>query len=220
MGVEKQTRKSLGGIGVDLNKAHLAWAEINRHGNLVKFGKIGIEIQDRRSDQVTASLGEAIKEILEYAKKQQKPIVIEKLDFQRKKAKESGRGGSCASPRYRRMLSYFAYSKFMEIMYSRAFREGVEIIAVNPAYSSIIGRCKFAGMYGISVHIAASLVLARRGLELGESFPSTQYLAEHRYWHIWKKWARFAAVSNREKQVGFVPRLTSNRKRPPLGGFF
>ena len=214
---KQQTKRSLGAIGVDLNKSHLAWAETNRHGNLVKYGKIGTAVQDRRSDQVSASLGEAVKKIVEYAKAQQKPIVIEKLDFQRKKTKLAEESKS-----YRRMLSYFAYSKFMSIMYSKAFREGVEIISVNPAYSSIIGKYKFAGMYGISTHVAASLVLARRGLRLRESLPprTARYLAVHRYWHVWKKWARLFAVSNREKQVGHVPRLLPSRKILPLGDSF
>ena len=214
---KQQTKRSLGAIGVDLNKAHLAWAETNRHGNLVKHGKIGIAVQDRSSNQVTASLGEAVKKIVEYAKEQQKPIVVEKLDFQRKKTKLAEESKS-----YRRMLSYFAYSKFMSIMYSKAFREGVEIISVNPAYSSIIGKYKFARMYGISTHVAASLVLARRGLRLRESLPTrtARYLAVHRYWHVWKKWARLFAVSNREKQVGLVPQLLPSRKILPLGDSF
>ncbi|MBU1558059.1 hypothetical protein KKC45_03795, partial [Patescibacteria group bacterium] len=96
--IEHSTKQGLGAIGVDLNKAHIAWAETNRHGNLVKFGKIITPIQDMRKHQVSATFGNAIKEIVQYAKKQEKPVVIEKLDFSQKKADFEK-----YSKRYRRM---------------------------------------------------------------------------------------------------------------------
>ena len=51
------------------------------------------------------------------------------------------------------------------------YREGVEIIAVNPAYSSVVGRVKFMERYGLTVHQAAALVLARRYLGCSERIP-------------------------------------------------
>ena len=81
--------------------------------------------------------------------------------------------------------------------------------------SSIIGRYKFSKMYGISVHIAASLVLARRGLRFSERPPAknARWIAEHRHRHVWALWRLFVnAVSNREKRVGLRP-----RRAPPAG---
>jgi len=212
--MERVTRRDCGAIGVDLNKAHLAWAETNRHGNLIHSGTIATPIQDRRADQVTATLSEAVKQIVEYARKQEKPIVIEDLDFSGKKTtfdeKHTG---------YRRMLSYFAYAKFRDLIHSRAARSGVEIIVKTPAFSSIIGKFKYAMMYGISVHIAASLVLARRGQRFSERPPAKNALclAEHRHRHVWGLWRLFVkAVSNREIRVD--PRSwrgTSSGLSPP-----
>ena len=54
---------------------------------------------------------------------------------------------------------------------SRGYREGVEIIEVNPAYSSVVGRVKFMERYGLTVHQAAALVLARRLLGCSERIP-------------------------------------------------
>ena len=54
---------------------------------------------------------------------------------------------------------------------SRGYREGVEIVAVNPAYSSVVGRVKFMERYGLTVHQAAALVLARRYLGCSERIP-------------------------------------------------
>ena len=49
--------------------------------------------------------------------------------------------------------------------------EGVEVHQVNPAFSSVIGRVKFMERYGLSVHQAAALVLARRLLGCSERIP-------------------------------------------------
>ncbi|GAB6157471.1 hypothetical protein JCM39194_06710 [Desulfotomaculum varum] len=46
----------------------------------------------------------------------------------------------------------------------RAFREGVPVIKVKPAFTSVIGILKYQQQYGLSNHQAAALVIARRGL--------------------------------------------------------
>ena len=63
--------------------------------------------------------------------------------------------------RYSRMLSSFSYGKIKAYFLSRGYRQGVEVHQVNPAFSSVIGRVKFMERYGLSVHQAAALVLAR-----------------------------------------------------------
>ena len=47
----------------------------------------------------------------------------------------------------------------------------LKIKKVNPAYTSVIGRFKYAKMYGLSVHEAASFVIGRRGLDFEEKIP-------------------------------------------------
>jgi IS605 OrfB family transposase len=198
------TRKEPGSIGVDLNPSHLSWAEVNRHGNLIAFGNLPTPLQDRRSAQVKATLGDAIKKIVAYAKKSQKPIVVEELDFSKKKVRLREH-----SVHYRRMLSYFSYSLFFMMLIARALKEGVEIITTSPAYSSLIGKFKFMAMYGLSTHLAASLVLARRAFSFSERLPAKYALslAEHKYRHVWSFWMAFSkAVSHREPRVGLVSR--------------
>ena len=202
--VEITTNKELGAIGVDLNKDHLAWAETDRFGNLVDFSHVNTPTQDRRKEQVKATLSEAIKQVVQHAKDRQKPIVIEKLNFSKKKTAFEG-----MSKAYRRMLSYFAYSLFYMLMLSRAWRQGVQVILVAPNYSSIIGKYKFSQMYGISIHIAASLVLARRGLRFSERLPANyaRCLAVHKHRHVWNSWRTLVrAVSNRDQRVELVSR--------------
>ena len=69
------------------------------------------------------------------------------------------------------MLSSFSYGKIKAYFISRGYREGVEVHQVNPAYSSVIGRVKFMERYGLTVHQAAGLVLARRLLGCSERIP-------------------------------------------------
>ena len=69
------------------------------------------------------------------------------------------------------MLSSFSYGKVRACFLSRGYRQGVEVHQVNPAFSSVIGRVKFMERYGLSVHLAAALVLARRLLGCSERIP-------------------------------------------------
>ena len=89
-----------------------------------------------------------------------------RLDFRRKKAALEGE-----SRRYSRMLSSFSYGKVKAYFLSRGCRQGVEVKQVNPAFSSVVGRVKFMERYGLSVHQAAALVLARRLLGCSERIP-------------------------------------------------
>lgn len=88
------------------------------------------------------------------------------------------------------MLSNFAYSKFNEMLVSRGQRYGVQIIHVNPAYSSVIGLTKFMSKYGLSSDTAAALVLARRALRHSERIPARygQSLPEEKPRHAWSYW--------------------------------
>ncbi|KXB08367.1 hypothetical protein AKJ55_01150 [candidate division MSBL1 archaeon SCGC-AAA382M17] len=62
----------------------------------------------------------------------------------------------------------FAHSKFLEAVKRRAKREGVAVKEVNPAYTSIIGKNKYASYYHITIHQAAALAVARRGQGFSE----------------------------------------------------
>jgi hypothetical protein len=102
------TSKNNGLIGIDLNAGFLSICEIDRFGNpLKKEKKINVPMYGRKQDQIFASLSDASKEIVDYAVLVQKDIVIEKLNFSRKKVRLREMG-----PKYARMLSGFAYSSF------------------------------------------------------------------------------------------------------------
>ena len=166
MDVPVVTDKRRGAIGVDLNADHLAVTETDASGNYVHAFSVPLVTYGKSQHQAEAIIGDAVASVVEYARDAGKPIVIEKLDFRQKKAILEGE-----SRKYSRMLSSFSYGKIKACFISRGYRQGVEVHQVNPAFSSVIGRVKFMERYGLSVHQAAALVLARRLLGCSERIP-------------------------------------------------
>ena len=160
------TDRSLGVIGVDLNADHLAIAETDASGNCINAFSVPLVTYGKSTHRAEAIIGDAVASVVRYARKVGKPIVIEQLDFRQKKASLEGE-----SRRYSRMLSYFSYGRIKAYFLSRGYRQGVAVHQVNPAFSSVVGRVKFMERYGLSVHQAAALVLARRLLGCSERHP-------------------------------------------------
>lgn len=163
---KKISRKELGSIGVDINVNHLAIAEIDRFGNKVAHKKLPLNLYGKDKNQALALIQEAAKTIVTLAKEQKKPIVMEQLDFQKKKQLLRN---ECA--KRARMLSSFAYNKILEAIKALAYKEGIEVLEVNPAYTSMIGHIKYAARYGVSTHTAAAMCIGRKGLEFLETLP-------------------------------------------------
>ena len=196
MGVPVVTDRRRGAIGVDLNADHLAVAETDASGNCLNAWRVPLVTYGKSTHQAEAFIGDAVASVVAYAKDVGKPIVIERLDFRQKKSVLEG-----TSRRYSRMLSSFSYGKVKAYFLSRGYREGVEVRQVNPAYSSVIGRVKFMERYGLSVHQAAALVLARRLLGCSERIPRRRVApvgngvhvafrvpARKRVKHVWAYW--------------------------------
>ena len=151
-------------------------AETDASGNCINAWRVPLVTYGKNTHQTEALIGDAVASVVAYAREVRKPIVIEKLDFRQKKAALEGE-----SPRYSRMLSSFSYGKVKAYFISRGYRQGVEVHQVNPAYSSVIGRVKFMERYGLTVHQAAGLVLARRLLGCSERIPR-RWVCPRRQW--------------------------------------
>ena len=190
------TDRKRGAIGVDLNADHLAVTETDSSGNWLRSWRVPLVTYGRSSHQAEALIGDAVAGVVEHARQAGKPVVIERLDFKRKKAQLEGE-----SRRYSRMLSSFSYGKIKAYFISRGHRNGVEVFQVNPAFSSVIGRVKFMERYGLTVHQAAALVLARRLLVCSERIPRRRICpvgngvqvaftvpARKRVKHVWTHW--------------------------------
>lgn len=181
-----------GAIGIDLNVDNIAWAYCDSEGNLAKHGQINIDLQDKSSCQTTHILSQAIGQIVDLAVEYKCPVVIEKLDFASKKSRlrENGKG-------YARMLSQFAYSKFADLVQSKAQLKAIQVISVNPAYSSLIGMVKYMSLYGLNSGTSAALVLARRSLRFSERLPrfcNALFAPVDVNKHVWSYWARISKL--------------------------
>ena len=220
MDVPVVTDQRLGAIGVDLNADHLAVAETDASGNCVNAWRVPLVTYGKSQRKAEALIGDAVASVVQYAREVGKPVVIEKLDFRRKKAVLEGE-----SRRYSRMLSSFSYGKVKAYFLSRGYREGVEVHQVNPAFSSVIGRVKFMERYGLSVHQAAALVLARRLLGCSERIPRLRVCpvgsgvrvaftvpARKRVKHVWTYWG--AVAGQLRPALAAQHRLGTRRRRP------
>ena len=190
--------KEAGAFGIDINADCIAVAEIDRFGNLVGTKVYPLVTYGKSSDQAEAIIGDVVKGIVDKAVEAGKPISMEKLDFSKKKAELIGE-----HPKYARMLSSLTYNGIKAGIKARAYKHGIEVIEVNPAYSSIIGLVNYTKAEGLSVHQAAALVIARRcsGFRerpLGESatiptskgdhvtFPLPARISGKHVWSFWR----------------------------------
>ena len=215
-----------GVIAVDINSDHLAVAEIDRFGNLVQGLTISLNLNDTTKHQARALIGDASAQVIALCEKTRKPLVIEDLDFQKKRAQLREKH----TP-YARMLSAFAYQSILTHLKSRGASKGVQVHSVNPAFTSLIGRVKFAKRYGLSIHIAAAFCIGRRFLGFSEQMPQSQrdvpdgkgghvtldLPVRNRTRHVWHQWrqlnqklpaaltAHFRTVKNRSSS----PRKTA-----------
>jgi IS605 OrfB family transposase len=121
--VKRIADRRLGVSGVDSNKDHLAVTETDRFGNLIAFWTIPCCTYGTSSDRSKGIVSEAVKALLTIASDRKKPMVIEELDFRKKKAaldKEN--------KRYARMLSSFAFRLILTVIAARAFDAGIEVL--------------------------------------------------------------------------------------------
>ena len=80
------TDKRLGAVGVDLNADHLAVAETDASGNHLRAWRVPLVTYGKSLHQAEALIGDAVASVVRHARDVGKPIVIERLDFQQKKA--------------------------------------------------------------------------------------------------------------------------------------
>ncbi len=160
---------SNGALGVDLNADHIALCHVSRDGNPLGSWRIPLTTYGLTDGRRLDLVRKACAEIRAIAERLGVPVVSERLDFRRKKAQLTSDDGA---PRARQ-LSAFAYAGFHMALRSALVRAGVRHVRVNPAYTSLIGRVKFARLYGLSAHAAAALSIGRRAMGHSERPPGT-----------------------------------------------
>jgi IS605 OrfB family transposase len=143
---------------------------VDRFGNASnkpdRFGRIDLNLKGKTSEQREAILSQALDQVFDIAKKFSCPAGMEDLDFAAKKRELSKLG-----VKHARMLSGLAYSKYQLLARSKASRLGIELIFVDPAYTSVAASVKYCVRLGRTVHQTAAGVIARRSQGFTEKVP-------------------------------------------------
>ena len=152
------TRNSYGVIGIDFNKGFVSVSETDKYGNLINT--FNIDYQYGKGNQTTNDFQYIATGLKDYCLNTGKDLVIEKLNFTKKKDNLISKRGK----KYNEMLSSLAYSKFDSIMTSKCAKNRIFLHKVNPAWTSWIAKRKYCPKMKLNIHSGASYVIARRGM--------------------------------------------------------
>ena len=161
---EFATRSDYGTIGLDFNKGFITLAETNKYGHLVRAQVLPYRFKS--GDKTKTDLQGVATHIVELALRKGKDVCIEDLDFKIKKSKTE----SNQSKKYNEMLHSLAYHEFNDTVESVTYRNRVNLIKVNPAWTSWLARQKYCPTMKLNVHVGASYVIARRGQGYKDTF--------------------------------------------------
>jgi len=166
--LEVKYTKENGVIAIDTNASpiHLAIAEVSKTGELLSYQTISLHhllgLSQNSKDHQEWILAH---KLLDLAIQKGKAIAIENL----KKLKKGMRGDGKAELRKR--LHQWNAKKFLQKLKRVAMLKGVEVIEINPAYTSVIGMLKYAPQLSIDKDIAGAYVIGRRALGFKEDMP-------------------------------------------------
>ena len=152
-------------VGADLNDGHLAVRRLDAHGNPVgAAGRINIDLTGSTSRR-DAQVRHAITTLIQYTRRHGvTTIAIEDLDFA--DARTLGRetmGRGARGKRFRRTVSGIPTRRFRDRLAGMCHAAGIELLAVNAAYSSIWGDQNWRRPYpNVTRHQAAATVIGRR----------------------------------------------------------
>jgi IS605 OrfB family transposase len=160
--------KDNGVTGIDINAYpfHLALVHATKDGNLEKYERISLDkLLGGSSEKRTYLIWQTAHQIVGIAKRERKALVIENLE----KLPKGKRGDGL--PKLRQKLQKWVYKALLQKIEIVAMRNGIQVIKVNPAYTTIIGKLKYAPLYNIDKDTAGAYVIARRGLGFKDRMP-------------------------------------------------
>ena len=152
-----------GVVAVDVNADHLAVTLVDHWGNPVGRLELGFPEAGMDEGRAGVIIGDSVRALCLLARSRGYGIAVEELEFSTKKAGLREYGTAHA-----RRLSGWSYAKFFQVIEARCKRDGVDLAKVNPAFTSVIGRTKYARSRAMSTHHAAALVIGRAAQGHGE----------------------------------------------------
>ena len=156
-----KTRSSYGTIGLDYNDGFIELSETNETGNLVYLEHFELKFHGT-GNSAKSEIRDVVSKIVNYAIMTGKDIVIEDLDFRKTKS-ETDEAKSEKGKEYNKMIHAFDYSRYKKSFENCCFRRDVNLVEVNPAYTSKIAKQKYCDKKKLVIHQGASYVIARKG---------------------------------------------------------
>ena len=141
-------------------------SETDRSGNLVKTDVF--KYRFGKGNKTQSDLENCISKILKRSLETGKDVCFEDLNFKDTKSKTM-KGNTDKGKKYNDMLHSLAYSLYDKLITNMAFRNKIEIIKINPAWTSWIAKNKFCKRMKLNIHNGAAFVIARRGLGIKDT---------------------------------------------------
>jgi IS605 OrfB family transposase len=187
---------------VNARPFHLALAEVSPNGNLQSYKSIYLshllKCKSRNRKEYEEWL--IAHEFVRFAKEKVKAIAIEDI----KKLPKGKRGDGKA--KLRKILQFFSYRRILNKIESLANQEGIEILRVNPAFTSVIGMMKYCPQYFIDKDVAGAYVIGRKALGFQEKIPEnykkllkSQIYIQYALWRLGKMEEDLKNKLNQEK---------------------
>ncbi|QWK19038.1 MAG: IS200/IS605 family accessory protein TnpB-related protein [Hydrogenobacter thermophilus] len=160
--------KDSGVIGIDINASpfHIAMVSVKPDGNLEKIRRISLHtLLGKTKNQREYLSWQIAHQITDIAKEENKAIAIERLSSMPKGERGDGNG------KLRKRLQQWIYKGLLEKIKALAKRKRIQVIEVNPAYTSVVGALKYAPQYSLDKDTAGAFVIGRKVLGFRERLP-------------------------------------------------
>jgi IS605 OrfB family transposase len=196
--------KAKGVIGIDVNARpfHLALADVSHDGNLQSYKSIYLShlLKYKSGNRKEYEEWLIAHEVVKFAKEKGKAIAIEDIKKLPKGKREDGKA------KLRKILQFFSYRRILKKIESLANQEGIEVVKVNPAFTSVIGMIKYCPQYFIDKDVAGAYVIGRKALGFQEKIPEnykkllkSQIYIQYALWRLGKMEEELRNKLNQEK---------------------
>ena len=162
--VKPQTDPNNGVVAIDYNDGFLAVAELDNSGNIKSLNRVDLNYHGT-GGRALAEIRDVCNQIAVQASKLAKPVVVEKFDLKRTKARLRQNKNKA----FNKLIHNFDYSRFIETMERACIRQAVGFSKVNPAYTTKIGFKKYSELRKLNIHFSAALVIGRRFMGFKDS---------------------------------------------------
>ena len=194
--------------GVDTNPNGFGVTLVDKNGNYkqsVYFKQP--ELQYARSSRRENLCGELAKKVVSYAVANECAIAFEDLKF--KDDSDVGR-------KFSRIKHQFIYRLLLTILETACIRAGIEVTKVKPQFTSKIGLYKYCHQFGLCIHNAAAMVIARRAYGYEEKVSKIlkdKFVRFKASFENKTEWGQWAIINNILKKKGGSGFWIQNRKQ-------